>query len=203
MARDRPDVALLPLRRLEALKRSAGVGEPRLCAHAAELVEALVGSGQLAEAGEVLERFEREAAASTGQCSVAAAARGRAMLLAATGRIDDALAAAEASVAGLAQLPMPFERARLSSRPRPDPPAPQGETVGPRGVDRGAGHFCRAGTPDWTARTEAELARVPLRQAGDGLTPTEETIARLAGAGLSNGDMPTGCSSAPRRSRPA
>ena len=90
MARDRPDVALLPLRRLEALKRSAGVGEPRLCAHAAELVEALVGSGQLAEAGEVLERFEREAAASAGQCSVAAAARGRAMLLAATGRIDDA-----------------------------------------------------------------------------------------------------------------
>ena len=49
--------------------------------------------------------------------------------------------------------------------------------------------FVGLGTPDWTARTEAELARVPLRQAGDGLTPTEETIARLAGAGLSNRDI--------------
>jgi DNA-binding NarL/FixJ family response regulator len=189
MARDRAGAALLPLRRLEAMKRSAGIGEPRLCAHAAELVEALVGSGQLAEAAEVLERFEREAAASNGQSSVAAAARGRALLLAATGRLDDALAAAEVSLAGLAPLPMPFERARTLlvlgqiRRRRKE------KRLAREALTAALAIFVELGTPDWVDRTEAELARVPLRQAVDGLTPTEETVARLAGAGLSNRDI--------------
>lgn len=41
----------------------------------------------------------------------------------------------------------------------------------------------------WAERTRAELARIPLRRAATGLTPTEERIARLAVEGLTNREI--------------
>src|SRR5262249_31543569 len=66
MARARYPDAVTHLRYLDELKRGAGICEPRLCAHAAELVEALGGTGEVAGAAEVLDRFEREAERSRG-----------------------------------------------------------------------------------------------------------------------------------------
>jgi DNA-binding CsgD family transcriptional regulator len=43
--------------------------------------------------------------------------------------------------------------------------------------------------PVWAERARTELARIPQRQAVTGLTPTEETIARLAATGLSNREI--------------
>jgi DNA-binding CsgD family transcriptional regulator len=189
MARGRFDDALVPLRRLEQIKRSAGIREPRICAHASELIEALVTSGHPDEAAEVLARFEDEARTSQGEWSLAASARCRALLLAAGGDVDGALAAVERSLSLLDGLPMPFERARTLyvlgqlRRRRKE------KRLAREALDEALAAFVRLDTPVWADRARAELARVPLRQAATGLTPTEETIARLVGAGLSNRDI--------------
>ena len=72
IGRGRFDAAVAHLRLLDRAKRAAGIREPRLCAHASDLIEALIGVGELAEAADVLARFEDEAASSAGQWSLAA-----------------------------------------------------------------------------------------------------------------------------------
>jgi DNA-binding CsgD family transcriptional regulator len=188
-ARDRFADAVVPLRRLDALKRSAGIREPRLCAHASDLIEALIGSGNLAEGAQVLAQFEQEAVTSASQWSLAAAARCRALLHAAHGRVDDALAAAEHSLATLEGLPMPFERARtllvigLLRRRHKE------KRLAREALTAALTAFTELGTPIWAERARIELARIPQRQTDATLTPTEERIARLVGAGLSNKDI--------------
>jgi DNA-binding CsgD family transcriptional regulator len=189
MARGRFDAAVAQLRELDRAKRAAGVHDPRLYAHAAELVEALVGAGELDETAEVLGRFEAEAQTSASPWSIGAAARCRALLLAAQGRLEEAHGAAERSVSCLDSLPMPFERARslfvlgqIRRRRKEKRPAQQA-------LSQALATFEALGTPVWAGRARAELARIPQGQAADGLTPTEETIARLAGAGLTNREI--------------
>src|SRR5207302_10977841 len=41
-------------------------------------------------------------------------------------------------------------------------------------------------TPVWAQRARTELARIPVRQRPNELTPTEQRIAELAAAGLTN-----------------
>ena len=193
-SRDRFDDAAAQLRRLDQSKQAAGVRDPRLCAHASELVEALVGAGELAEAAEVVARFEAEAVASAGQWSVAAAARCRALVAAAHGNLDAALTAAQRSLAASEGLPMPFERARtlyvlgqIHRRRREKALAREALTTATQAFDDLA-------TPVWSRRARAELARIPNRMTTTGLTATrltatEERIARLAVEGLTNREI--------------
>jgi DNA-binding CsgD family transcriptional regulator len=86
-------------------------------------------------------------------------------------------------------LPMPFERARTVCvlgqlhRRRKE------KRLAREALDEALATFTRLGTPVWADRARAELARIPHRQAVPGLSPTEETIARLVGAGLTNRDI--------------
>jgi DNA-binding CsgD family transcriptional regulator len=189
MARARYPDAVTHLRYLDGLKRGAGICEPRLCAHAAELVEALVGTGEVAGAAEVLDRFEREAERSRGEWSTAAAARCRALVLAAGGDLDGALDAARRSLALLEGLPMPFERARTLFATGQLHRRRREKRLAREALTEALATFEGLGTPGWAERTRAELARIPQRRTAIGLTPTEETIARLASEGLTNREI--------------
>jgi DNA-binding CsgD family transcriptional regulator/tetratricopeptide (TPR) repeat protein len=194
LARDRYPDAVAHLRYLDGLKRAAGIREPRLCAHAAELVEALVGTGELVEAAEVLARFDEEAATSRGEWSLAAAARCQALLLGAEGDLDGACEAARRSLVLFEGLPMPFERARsvlalgqLHRRRRE-------KRLARTALAEALATFDAVGAVGWADRTRAELARIPARRTatdhtGTGLTPTEVTIAGLAARGLTNREI--------------
>ena len=189
MSRGRFDDAATHLRVLDRVKQDAGIRDPRLCTHASDLIEALLGAAKLTEATAILTRIEAEAATSEGQWSLAAAARCRALILAAHGRLDEALEAAERSLLFFEGLPMPFERARTLFV--------MGQLHRRRREKRLAGHamtealatFERLETPVWAERARAELARIPQRRAATGLTPTEATIARLAVEGLTNREI--------------
>ncbi len=189
LSRGKFDDAATHLRLLDAAKRDAGIRDPRLCTHASDLIEALLGAAELAEATEVLTRLEVEAATSGGQSSLAAAARCRALLLAARGDLDEALEAVERSLRLFEGLPMPFEQARTLFV--------MGQIHRRRREKRLANHAMTAalatfeslGTPVWVERVRAELARIPMHRTGAGLTPTEETIARLAVEGLTNREI--------------
>src|SRR5262249_2067327 len=111
------------------------------------------------------------------------------LLLAASGRLDDALVAAEESQTTLAGLAMPFERARTLfvlgqiRRRRKE------KRLAREALTAALATFIELGTPIWVDRARAELARIPLRQTDAELTPTEERIAELVGAGLTNRDI--------------
>jgi DNA-binding CsgD family transcriptional regulator len=189
MARGQFDQAATHLRSLDRMKQKAGIREPSMCAHAGELIEALVGAGQLEEATETLARFREDAERSGGQWSLAAAARCRALLSAAEGRMDDALQAAERSLRGFDGLPMPFERARTLFVKGQIHRRRREKRLAREALHEALAAFEDLGTPVWAERARAELARIPGRRAATGLTPTEETIARMAASGLTNREI--------------
>jgi DNA-binding CsgD family transcriptional regulator len=189
MARGRSSDAAEHLSILDRSKRKAGIREPRLCAHAGDLIEALLGSGAIEDATEALARLEDEAESSGGRWSSGVAARCQALLHAVEGRPKEALEAAERSLAELDGVPAPFERARTllvagQVRRRLKEKRPARDSL------RAAlAAFEELGTPVWAERARGELARIPERGSGTDLTPTEERIARLAADGLTNKEI--------------
>ena len=188
-ARDRYRDAVAHLRPIDDAKRAAGIGDPVLCAHVADFIEALVGAGELSEAHEVLARFEEQADRCDGQWARAASARCRALVLAAGARLDEACAAAERSLALLVGLPMPFEQAKAQLVLGQVHRRRREKRLARAALTRALATFEDLATPVWAERTRAELARIPDHHPGTGLTPTEETIARLAADGLTNREI--------------
>jgi DNA-binding CsgD family transcriptional regulator len=189
LARGDAAEAVVQLRALDELKRSSGIREPRVCAHAGDLVESLLAAGDLVGAAEVLGRLDDEGATSGGRSTLAVAARGHAMLLAARGDVAGATAAAERSLELLRELPMPFERGRTLlvlgqvRRRRREKRAAR------ESLHQALEIFEAVRTPDWAARARAELDRVPEHRSDAELTVTEERVARLAAEGLTNQEI--------------
>jgi DNA-binding CsgD family transcriptional regulator len=111
------------------------------------------------------------------------------MVLAAHGDLAAAIDEADRSLLLFEGLPMPFERSRtlllvgqLRRRRRE------------KGLARAAlrealATFEDLHTPVWAERARSELARIPDHQSAGSLTPTEETVARLAAEGLTNREI--------------
>jgi DNA-binding CsgD family transcriptional regulator len=189
VARGRFEAAVAPFETVVELQRR-GIRDPRWHAHARhELVEALIGAGRLEDAERELALFESDAERASAASSIAISHRGRALLEAANGRLDPALDAAERSVHGLDALPMPLERARSLFAVGQIRRRRKEKRLARAALEEALGAFESAGAAGWAERTRAELARIPIRQASAGLTPTEERIATLAAAGLTNREI--------------
>jgi len=157
-----------------------------------DLVEAAVLSGEIELAEGVLrDRLEEPAKRVALPWILAMAARGRGLVAAARGELDDALSHLNrAEELFRESLPMPFERAR---------------TLLARGqVQRRAGHrraaredvgaalavFRSLGARAWASRATDELGRIGGRTAGgSALTVSERVVAELAAAGRSNREI--------------
>jgi DNA-binding CsgD family transcriptional regulator len=189
LSRDDFPLAVAALRLVDRAKREAGLRDPRLWAHYSDLVEALLGAAEPAEAAEVCRRFEEEAATSQGEWSLAAAARCRALVLAAQGDLDGALQAATRSLTLFDGLSMPFERARTLHVLGQVHRRRREKRLAREALCAAVDAFDELGAVVWARRARGELSRIPVRQAAEGLTPTEETIARLAAQGLSNREI--------------
>jgi DNA-binding CsgD family transcriptional regulator len=148
----------------------------------AERMEALVLAGRLDEAerllGEVRVRLERiprpwlEAAWRRGAAELAAARGDLA------GAVERAVAPPGARTFDRARLLL--TRGRLLRRARRTGAAAEA-------LDEAADIFGRLGARAWSDRVAAERSRLGLRRGGgDGLTPTELRVARLAAAGRTN-----------------
>jgi DNA-binding CsgD family transcriptional regulator len=120
---------------------------------------------------------------------LAVGARGRAMVLAARGEAEAAVASARYALTEHDRLPMPFERARtqlllgqLLRRDRSEATAVLREALAV---------FEELGTPLWAERARSELAgaRPRARAQQDGLTPAEQRVAELAASGMTNRDV--------------
>lgn len=154
----------------------------------ADLVEALLHLGETAEAGDVAEEHHVLAQRSGLARGRADAARSRALVAAAGGDADRAIALLEHAAGLHGEAGVPLERGRdlllLGATLRQSGRrARAGEQL-----DGAAAVFERLGARTWMERTDAERARLGARRIADRqtLTPTEEQIARLAAQGRTN-----------------
>jgi DNA-binding CsgD family transcriptional regulator len=151
-------------------------------------VESLVALGELESARQVLERLEARGRLVPRLWIDVTLPRTRALVLAAAGDIDEALAALdELDLDRAARLPLDLGwsllvRGRLHRRARHRGAAAEA-------LRKALEVFEGLGAPTWVEQTQAELDRVGLRRAGQELTATELRVAELAAAGLTNREV--------------
>jgi DNA-binding CsgD family transcriptional regulator len=167
-----------------------GIREPGVYRVHADLIEVLIGSGQLDRAGAVLGTFEQQARASGVPWSLATSARCRGLLLAAHAELDVAERSLEDALQEQERLPMPFERARtllalgLLLRRRNERRRAQEQLTHALAI------FEELGAPLWVARTRRELRPLGGRPTSRvALTPAEQRVADLAASGLTNREV--------------
>ncbi|HEY2777189.1 MAG TPA: AAA family ATPase [Gaiellaceae bacterium] len=163
--------------------------EPAIWRVDGDAIEAAVALGELERAERLVARVEEQAERTGIPWSRVTAARGRGLLLAAAGELEQAAASLERALAEQMSCPMPYERARTL--------LVQGQVLrrlkrkreARIALDEAAEAFARLGADAWVARATAERQRVASRQAPEGLTPSELRVARLAADGLTNPEI--------------
>jgi DNA-binding NarL/FixJ family response regulator/tetratricopeptide (TPR) repeat protein len=151
-----------------------------------DAVEALAGTGQVDEAQRVADHYAAAAARVARPATSALAERCRAIVAAARGAPEAALAHVERALSEHERTPVPLERARtllfrgrLQRRLRT-------KAAARVSIEEALATFERIGAKQWAAQARADLARVGARASPGKLTETEAAVARLAAAGLTN-----------------
>ena len=172
--------------RLEA----GGVREPGSMRFVADDIEALIGLDRRDEAKAGLMRLERRARELDRASALAAAARCRALLQAAPGDLDGAIASFHEAIAQHERVPGPFERGRTllalgSTYRRAKRRRDARETL-----EEALATFERLGAAPWAEKARSGLARIGGRAPGTGaLTPTEQRVAVLVAEGRTNKEV--------------
>lgn len=167
-----------------------GFGEPGQFRVHADAGEAAVVVGDLERAEGIAEVLETHGLRTSHQWSLATGARVQALVAAARGDLDGALAACEGALEHHARLSMPIEQARtllvrgmIERRARRRGRAKQS-------FEEAFEIFERAGARVWADRARAELDRIGLRRSsGDELTEGERRVAELAARGMTNREV--------------
>jgi DNA-binding CsgD family transcriptional regulator len=166
---------------------SFGIREAGVFRIHADLIEALISTGNLDRAETVLAAFEQQARTNKVAWSLATSARCRGLLLAAHGELDAAALSLVDALREHERLPMPFERARtllalgLLRRRRNE------RRHAHELLTEALAIFDELGAPLWADRTRRELRPLGGRPTSRvELTPAEQRVADLAGSGLTN-----------------
>jgi DNA-binding CsgD family transcriptional regulator len=164
--------------------------EPGVRTEIGDLLEALVATGENAEAEEVLRTWEDRARLLDRAWALAVLARCRGLLSAALGDTDAAFRDFEQAMHEHARCPDPFQHARtLLALGRTQRRAKQ------RGAARvslndALARFEQLGAPLWAEQTRAELSRIGGRApVGAQLTEAERRIAHLVAQGKANREV--------------
>jgi len=147
-------------------------------------VEALLALGKLHEARGILEHLEWRGRVLPRPWVAAGLPRARALILAAEGRLADALGIVEAAPLTPA---LPFESGRLLLLRGQLQRRANRKLAARDSFTQGLAIFEELGSPPWVQRTRDEIGRLGLRHGGPGeLTGTERRIAELAATGMTN-----------------
>ncbi|ULE31986.1 helix-turn-helix transcriptional regulator [Mycobacterium sp. IDR2000157661] len=173
---------------LEACGRSDGdMADSVVACLITDTVEGLLGLGRPDEAQRFVDTLDRPGGTRTWLPAICQ--RCRAMILAHSGQVDAALAAAREALRLHGDSVMPFERARaqlllglLLRRQR------QKATAAAALTDALAA-FEALGVESWAQRVRAELDRTGVGRSNAVLTPTEERVAELTAVGLTNREV--------------
>jgi DNA-binding CsgD family transcriptional regulator len=167
-----------------------GVAEPAVARWVPDAVEALISDGDPVTAQAILAPFASRAQALEREWALAAAARCRGLLSAASGDIAAGMHHLEEALRLAENLGQPFELARclfvhgrLLRRARK-------KRLAEASLLRSREIFDQLGARLWSGRADEELGRVGLRRSPRGaLTPGEERVAGLVAEGLTNREV--------------
>jgi DNA-binding CsgD family transcriptional regulator len=152
--------------------------------HDGDLIEALVGAGDIDRAGRMVELIDRRARRFNRHSRLAVAARARAIVAAASGRLDDAIEALDEALREHDLAPIPFDRARTELVVGRVRRRRRERALAKEALERALAGFERLGARIWAERTRAELDRVGLRRgSGAELTEGERRVAELVASG--------------------
>lgn len=172
------------------LERAARISEPRVNRYWPDAIEALVATGDLARAAQHLDVYAEAAARLHLPRSLARVAHCRGVLLSASGEAEAAIAAFDEALAVHDRCPNVFERARTLMAKGIALRRCRRRGAARAAIDEALTVFGSLPAPIWAERARAELARTGVRRrAGDGLSETEELVARLAAQGLTNREI--------------
>jgi DNA-binding NarL/FixJ family response regulator len=154
-----------------------------------DAIEARIGAGDLG-VDTLIDELERRGRSLDNPWACATALRCRGFLLAARGDLEAAIEAHEAALDEHERSPQPVERGRtllaLGATLRRAKRRREARDRLTAALDL----FDALGAPLWSEKAAAELARIPGRTPGaTGLTETEQRIAGLAAAGLTNKEI--------------
>jgi DNA-binding CsgD family transcriptional regulator len=160
-------------------------------------IESLLALGEVDRARDTLTRLEQRGRVFPRLWTTATLPRARALILAADRDVGAALAALDELDSGVAAK-LPFDlgwtllvRGRLHRRAKQ-------KRLAADSLRQALAIFERLGAPSWVEQTRAELARVGLRHAPEGLTATELRVAELAAAGMTNREVASAAFMSPK-----
>ena len=191
LLRHEPRQAAEALRPIWAHTVREGIDELGVWPMAPDLVEALVGIGELDEALVVTERVERLAVAQEHPWALASAKRCRASIALSTSYDEAAVGLLGEAAEAYGSRGLRFDQARsllflgrMQRRYRK-------WAAARNSLDEAASLFEALGDDGWAEQARAELERTGSRRPvpKGNLTPTEERVAQLAAAGLSNKEI--------------
>ena len=187
---ERPAEAASALGPIRERLLAAGVGEPGFVPFVPDEIEALVALGRVDEAEALLDWFEERARALDRAFALAAAARCRALVAAAHGDSEEALAHLDRALAEHARVARPFERARTLLVQGSIQRRANRRRAARTTLEEALSEFERLGAALWAERARAELARIGGRtSSADELTPSERRVAELVVEGRTNREV--------------
>ncbi len=164
-----------------------GIVDPGVSRYHGDRIEALIASGSLGEAAERAADLAQRAERARRVSASSIAMRCEALLAAAAGDLDTALARIDAALELDAACPVPFESHRTMMVKGLIHRRVKEKAAARRALVAAAEGFASMGAQGWQARCDDELQRVGSRVASSTqLTATEHRIAHLAAAGLTN-----------------
>jgi DNA-binding CsgD family transcriptional regulator len=190
LARNEPTATVARLAPATEFVRSEGIVEPGATRFVADHVEALVSLGRSDDATELLDWYDANARRLERVSGLAASARCRGLVLAAAGRVDDALAGYHRALGWYGEVDVPLDRGRtllaLGALLRRAKRRREARET----LEQALRVFQLAGAALWAERARAELDRISGRAPSQGaLTPAETRVAALVAAGKTNREV--------------
>lgn len=184
LARGDATLAVHELAQWNELGTRMGLGEPGYSRQRADFVEALLATGCVDEAAEIVAVMDAEAARLGRTTLCAVAARVGALVAATSGARDDAIALARRAVELAEQTPLVIEHARAQLTLGQVARRFKEKTAARDALTEALAAFERLGAERFAERTRRDLARVGLSPTrGTGLTDTERQVALAAATG--------------------